>query len=277
MGNPSAVRYDMVLRSSPGMDETTHPFCRHDEENPGCSDMDIIEAVGVTKSFASGAMHVDAVRGIDLSVRQGEMLAIVGPSGSGKSTLLNLLGAIETPTDGQILFEGVDVSTLNDSERTLLRRRRIGFIFQAFNLLPTLTAVENVALPLELDGISEGEARERALGCLDLVDITDRADHLPTQMSGGQQQRVAVARALVIEPALVLADEPTGNLDSTNSAQVMRLLRDLVDSRGQTVVIVTHDSDIAAQADRTVHVRDGLLEEYIAEQLHRPIPRAANW
>ncbi len=259
------------------MDETTHPYCRQEEENPGCSDMDIIEAVGVTKSFASGAMHVDAVRGIDLSVRQGEMLAIVGPSGSGKSTLLNLLGAIETPTDGQILFEGVDVSTLNDSERTLLRRRRIGFIFQAFNLLPTLTAVENVALPLELDGISEGEARERALGCLDLVDITDRADHLPTQMSGGQQQRVAVARALVIEPALVLADEPTGNLDSTNSAQVMRLLRDLVDSRGQTVVIVTHDNDIAAQADRTVHVRDGLLEEYIAEHLHRPIPRAASW
>lgn len=259
------------------MDETTHPFCRHDDEKPGCSDMDIIEAVGVTKSFASGAMHVDAVRGIDLSVRQGEMLAIVGPSGSGKSTLLNLLGAIETPTDGQILFEGVDVSTLNDAERTLLRRRRIGFIFQAFNLLPTLTAVENVALPLELDGIKEGEARERALGCLDLVDITDRADHLPTQMSGGQQQRVAVARALVIEPALVLADEPTGNLDSTNSAQVMRLLRDLVDSRGQTVVIVTHDNDIAAQADRTVHVRDGLLEEYISEQLHRPIPRAASW
>lgn len=274
--NPPECGMIRCFGKLPQADGTTYRR-GHEEENSRCSDMDIIEAVGVTKSFASGAMHVDAVRGIDLSVRQGEMLAIIGPSGSGKSTLLNLLGAIDTPTGGQILFEGIDVSTLNDTERTWLRRRRIGFIFQAFNLLPTLTAVENVALPLELDGINEQEARERAMACLELVDITDRADHLPTQMSGGQQQRVAVARALVIEPALVLADEPTGNLDSTNSAQVMRLLRDLVDSRGQTVVIVTHDNDIAAQADRTVHVRDGLLEEYIPEQLHRPIPRAANW
>ena len=239
--------------------------------------MSIIEAVGVTKSFANGAMHVDAVRGIDLIVRKGEMLAIIGPSGSGKSTLLNLLGAIETPTTGNVFFEGTDVANLNDTERTLLRRRRIGFIFQAFNLLPTLTAVENAALPLELDGVSEKTARERALACMDLVDIADRADHLPTQMSGGEQQRVAVARALVIEPALVLADEPTGNLDSVNSAQVMRLLRDLVDSRGQTVVIVTHDNDIATQADRTVNVRDGLLEEFAPGQLRRPVPRAASW
>jgi putative ABC transport system ATP-binding protein len=223
--------------------------------------MSIIEAVGVTKSFANGAMQVAAVRGIDLSVEPGEMLAIVGPSGSGKSTLLNLLGAIETPTTGHVLFEGVDVATLNDTERTHLRRRRIGFIFQAFNLLPTLTAVENAALPLELDGVSEREARERAMDCLKLVDVADRADHLPSMMSGGEQQRVAVARALVIEPALVLGDEPTGNLDSVNSAQVMRLLRELTDTRGQTVVIVTHDADIAAQADRTVHVRDGILEQ----------------
>src|SRR3954471_4703474 len=150
--------------------------------------MDIIEAIGVTKSFANGAMHVDAVRGIDMSVQQGEMLAIIGPSGSGKSTLLNLLGAIETPTTGHVLFEGRDVSTLNDTERTLLRRRRIGFIFQAFNLLPTLTAVENAALPLELDGIDESAARRRALACLELVDLVDRQDHLPTQMSGGEQQ-----------------------------------------------------------------------------------------
>lgn len=240
--------------------------------------MSIIEAVGVTKSFASGALHVDAVRGIDLTVRQGEMLAIIGPSGSGKSTLLNLLGAIETPTSGHVLFEGVDVATLNDTERTLLRRQRIGFIFQAFNLLPTLTALENAALPLELDGVSESAAQERALSCLELVDIADRRDHLPTQMSGGEQQRVAVARALVIEPALVLADEPTGNLDSVNSAHVMRLLRSLVDSRGQTVVIVTHDNDVAAQADRIVHVRDGHLEEYAPGQIRRPVTqRAASW
>jgi putative ABC transport system ATP-binding protein len=223
--------------------------------------MSIIEAIGVTKSFAIGPMHVDAVRGIDLTVEQGEMLAIIGPSGSGKSTLLNLLGAIETPTTGKVMFEGTDVSSFSDTERTLLRRRRIGFIFQAFNLLPTLTAIENAALPLELDGVSESVARERALASLELVDIADRADHFPSMMSGGEQQRVAVARALVIEPALVLADEPTGNLDSVNSAHVMGLLRDLVDTRGQTVVIVTHDYEIAASADRTVRVRDGLLEE----------------
>jgi putative ABC transport system ATP-binding protein len=238
--------------------------------------MNIIEAVGVTKSFYIGELHVDAVRGIDLAVRKGELLAIVGPSGSGKSTLLNLLGAIETPTTGQVLLEGVDVATLNDTERTLLRRRRIGFIFQAFNLLPTLSAIENVALPLELDGVSESAARERAFGALELVDLSHRHDHVPSMMSGGEQQRVAVARALVIQPAIVLADEPTGNLDSVNSAQVMGLLRDLVDSRGHTVIIVTHDNDIAAQADRTVHVRDGKLEDADVLHMRRPAQRAAS-
>jgi putative ABC transport system ATP-binding protein len=237
--------------------------------------MNIIEAVDVKKSFFIGELHVDAVRGIDLAVRQGEMLAIVGPSGSGKSTLLNLLGAIETPTSGHVMLEGVDMATLNDTERTLLRRRRIGFIFQAFNLLPTLTAIENVALPLELDGIRESEARERAFGALELVDLGHRHDHVPSMMSGGEQQRVAVARALVIQPAIVLADEPTGNLDSVNSAQVMRLLRDLVDSRGHTVIIVTHDSEVAEQADRTVHVRDGLLEDGDVLHMRRPVQHAS--
>jgi putative ABC transport system ATP-binding protein len=240
------------------------------------ANMNIIEAVGVTKSFCIGELHVDAVRGIDLGVRKGELLAIVGPSGSGKSTLLNLLGAIETPTTGHVLLEGVDVATLNDTERTLIRRRRIGFIFQAFNLLPTLTAIENVALPLELDGISESAARERAYGALELVDLSDRHDHVPSMMSGGEQQRVAVARALVIQPAIVLADEPTGNLDSVNSAAVMRLLRDLVESRGHTVIIVTHDNDIAAQADRTVHVRDGKLEDGDVLHMRRPAKAAGS-
>ena len=224
----------------------------------------IIEAVDVTKDFASGDIHVLAVRGMNLAVMKGEMLAIVGPSGSGKSTLLNLLGAIETPTSGKVLLEGRDMATLDDTERTILRRKRIGFIFQAFNLLPTLTALENVALPLELDGVSQSKARERALAALEQVDVAKRKDHLPGTMSGGEQQRVAIARALVIEPALLLADEPTGNLDSANGAQVMRLLKDLVKVNGQTVVIVTHDNDVAAQADRTVHVRDGRLEH--AEQ-----------
>jgi putative ABC transport system ATP-binding protein len=238
--------------------------------------MNVIEAIGVTKSFFIGELHVDAVRGIDLAVHQGEMLAIVGPSGSGKSTLLNLLGAIETPTSGQVLLEGVDVATLNDTQRTMLRRRRIGFIFQAFNLLPTLSAIENVALPLELDGMSEAAARERAWGALELVNLAHRHDHVPSMMSGGEQQRVAVARALVIQPAIVLADEPTGNLDSVNSSQVLALLRDLVDTRGHTVIMVTHDTDIAAQADRTVHVRDGRLESEDVLHLRRPAPRAVS-
>jgi putative ABC transport system ATP-binding protein len=234
------------------------------------ADENIIEAVNVTKDFANGEIHVLAVRGIDLSVKRGEMLAIVGPSGSGKSTLLNLLGAIETPSDGRVLFEGRDVATLDDTERTILRRRRIGFIFQAFNLLPTLTAIENVALPLELDGVSEREARERALETLELVDVAKRKDHLPSTMSGGEQQRTAIARALVIGPALVLADEPTGNLDTKNGEQVMRLLKQLVRERGQTVVIVTHDNDVAAQADRVVHVRDGKLEHVALQNDGKP-------
>lgn len=222
--------------------------------------MSVITAVGVTKSFHEGPTDVNAVRGIDLAIEPGEMVAIVGPSGSGKSTLLSLLGAIDTPTSGHILIDGVDVATLGDDERTLLRRRRIGFVFQAFNLVPTLTAVENVALPLELDGVAESLATERAAAVLEWVNLTLRADHLPSMLSGGEQQRVAVARALVTEPALILADEPTGNLDSVNSQQVMRLLRDLVDNRGQTVVIVTHDMQIAADADRIIHVRDGRIE-----------------
>jgi putative ABC transport system ATP-binding protein len=238
--------------------------------------MSIIEAVHVTKAYVSGPLRVEAVRGIDLAVEPGEMLAIVGPSGSGKSTLLNLLGAIETPTTGEVLLEGRDLATLDDTERTILRRRRIGFIFQAFNLLPTLTAVENVALPLELDGVSETAARKRAMTALDLVDITSRAEHLPSMMSGGEQQRVAIARALVIEPAIVLADEPTGNLDSVNGAQVMRLLRELVEVRGHTVIMVTHDTEIAAQADRTVHVRDGHLENGDETHIHHAAHRAAS-
>jgi putative ABC transport system ATP-binding protein len=219
--------------------------------------MNIVEVRGVTKNYTLGEVEVQAVRGIDLVVRKGELLAIIGPSGSGKSTLLTMLGAIETPTTGSILLEGVDYATLGDDDRTLLRRRRIGFIFQAFNLLPTLTALENAALPLELDGVPEDEARQRAADQLAQVDLADRLGHLPSTMSGGQQQRVAVARALVIKPALVLADEPTGNLDSVASSQVMTLLRELVDNQHQTVVMVTHDLDIAAMADRVIRMRDG--------------------
>jgi len=222
--------------------------------------VNVLEAVGVAKSFAAGGLHVDAVRGIDLVVRQGEMLAIVGPSGSGKSTLLGILGGIDTPTAGRVLLEGTDLATLGDNQRTLLRRRRIGFVFQAFNLVPTLTAAENVALPLELDGVAEADAHRRAVESLALVDLAQRQEHLPAMLSGGEQQRVAVARALAIGPALLLADEPTGNLDSLGSLQVIRLLRDLVDQQGQTVVVVTHDMQVASEADRLIRMRDGRID-----------------
>jgi putative ABC transport system ATP-binding protein len=222
--------------------------------------MSVIVAIQLTKTFGASSVRVNAVRGIDLTIDKGEMVAIVGPSGSGKSTLLSLLGAIDSPTSGQVLLDGKDVANLDDTERTLLRRRRLGFIFQAQNLLPTLTALENVCLPLELDGVDQSAAVQRADAALALVGMEYRRDHLPSAMSGGEQQRVAVARALVIEPALVMADEPTGNLDSENSKQVIELLRDLVDQRGQTVVIVTHDSEMWDRADRIIHLRDGLIE-----------------
>jgi putative ABC transport system ATP-binding protein len=214
----------------------------------------------VTKSYSTGEITVHAVRGISVGIGAGELTAIVGPSGCGKSTLLSMLGAIEMPTSGQVVVDGVDVAALDDYGRTLIRRRKIGFVFQAYNLMPTLTAAENVALPLELDGVRSGKALQRSRQGLEEVGLGHRVDHLPSMLSGGEQQRVAVARALVTEPALLLADEPTGNLDSAGGEQVMRLIRQLVSEHGQTVVMVTHDSDIAATADRVIHMRDGLVE-----------------
>ncbi len=222
--------------------------------------MSLLETQALKKTYGSGQMCVEALRGIDLKVERGEFLAIMGPSGSGKSTLLHLLGGVDRPASGQILLEGADLAVLGDDERTILRRQRIGFIFQAFNLLPTLSAEENVALPLELGGTALAAARARAEVVLDLVGMLPRRTHLPSQLSGGEQQRVAIARALVIEPALLLADEPTGNLDTANGAQVTTLLRRLVDERRQTIVMVTHDPHVAAHADRLVRLRDGLVE-----------------
>ena len=210
------------------------------------------EAKQVTKSFKSGEIEVQAVRGISCAILPGELTAIVGPSGCGKSSLLSMIGAIDIPTTGQVLVNGVDIAAISDYERTLLRRREIGFVFQAFNLMPTLTALENAALPLELDGVSKAEAQERAKIGLEQVGLGSRITHLPSQLSGGEQQRVAVARALVTKPTLLLVDEPTGNLDSAGSHQVMRLLRDLVGDQGQTVVMVTHDHEIAESADRVL-------------------------
>ena len=208
----------------------------------------------------AAALPIEALRGVDLKVARGEMVAITGPSGSGKSTLLHLLGGVNAPTAGQVLFEGTDLATLSDDQRTVLRRRRIGFVFQSFNLLPTLTAEENVALPLALDGVAGAEARRRAQEALALVNLSHRRNHLPSELSGGEQQRMAIARAWVIKPALLLADEPTGNLDSVNGREVVALLGSLAHEHGQTTVVVTHDPLVAARTDRRVGLRDGLVD-----------------
>ncbi len=208
----------------------------------------------------NGPPVIQALRGVSLRIEAGEFVAIMGPSGSGKSTLLHLLGALDTPTTGQALFGGRDLQTLSDRERSLLRRTRIGFVFQFFNLLPTLTAAENVALPLLLDGRPRARAIGMAADALQRVGLRDRQDHFPDELSGGEMQRVAVARALVTEPEAVLCDEPTGNLDSATSQEILSLLRSLPESGRRCVVMVTHDAHAAAYGDRLVKIRDGRLE-----------------
>jgi putative ABC transport system ATP-binding protein len=232
----------------------------------------MMELREVTKVYQQGRRTVQAVRGVSLRVVGGEFVVIMGPSGSGKSTLMHLLGALDTPTSGQALFDGRDLQAMSDKERSLLRRNRIGFIFQFFNLLPTLTAVENVALPLLLAGQGRKAARGAALASLDRVGLIERADHFPEEMSGGEMQRVAVARALIAEPEAILCDEPTGNLDSANSKEILSLLRSLPEAGRRAVVMVTHDPAAAAYGDRIVHIRDGLVdsEEKVTETAVRP-------
>jgi putative ABC transport system ATP-binding protein len=218
----------------------------------------IVRASGVRKVYHSGT-EVEALRKVDLDVARGEMVAIVGPSGSGKTTLLNCLSGLERIDEGEILIDGTDLATMKDDPRTEFRARSMGFVFQAFNLLPVLSAVENVEIPMLLIGTGARDARKRALETLEQVGLAPRADHRPDQLSGGEQQRVAVARALVHKPAVVWADEPTGNLDSESSASVMELFRSL-NRDGQTIVMVTHDQRIASQASRTIAMRDGMIE-----------------
>lgn len=214
----------------------------------------------ISKVFVHEGVEVRAFSDITVNIPRGQMVAIMGPSGSGKSTLLHIMGGIDAPTSGEIWIDSQQLSGLNDYELTLLRRRRIGFVFQSFNLVPTLNVLDNVTLPLILDGFSQREAIPRATETLKRVDMAHRLDHLPSQLSGGEQQRVAIARALVINPSLVLADEPTGNLDSARGRDITRLLHDVAHESQQTVVIVTHDIRVASQADRLIVLLDGRVQ-----------------
>jgi putative ABC transport system ATP-binding protein len=217
----------------------------------------IVEVRGLTKVYGQGDTAVTALDHVNVTVEQGEFVAVMGPSGCGKSTLLNLVGGLDKPSDGQVLIDGIDIATMSDQTITELRRRRLGFVFQFFNLIPVLTTVENAALPLTLDGVKPADANERARDWLRKVGLGDKLDSRPDQLSGGQQQRVAVARALVTDPALVLADEPTGNLDSKSADEIANLLKQAAEEWGRAIVMVTHDTLIASHARRIVFMRDG--------------------
>ena len=218
----------------------------------------VIEVVGLGKTYGSGDTAVAALRGVDLTVMPGEYLAIMGASGSGKSTLLNLLGCLDMPNTGRYRIDGISVAELTERQLSVLRNRRLGFVFQSFNLVPRTSAMSNVELPLVYAGVGRRQRRERAMAALDMVGLADRAGHLPNQLSGGQQQRAAIARALVNDPALVLADEPTGNLDSGSTEEVLRVLDEL-NSRGRTVVVITHEDHVARHAGRVIRVNDGRI------------------
>ncbi len=219
----------------------------------------IIELSQITRDFPLGNQVVKVLKGIDLQIQKNEYVALMGPSGSGKSTLMNLLGCLDTPTSGSYILNGKDVSRMTDNDLAEVRNKEIGFVFQTFNLLPRSTALENVSLPLVYAGMSPVQRNERAREVLDQVALSDRIDHRPNQLSGGQRQRVAVARALVNHPSIILADEPTGNLDSKTSIEIMKLFSD-IHALGNTVILVTHEEDIAQHAKRIIRLRDGQIE-----------------
>lgn len=226
----------------------------------------IIQVTDLVKTYDSGAVRVNALRGVTLSVAKGEMVAIMGPSGCGKTTLLNCVSGIDDPTSGSVRIEGTELSSMDDDRKTAYRARRMGFIFQFYNLLPVLSAAENVELPLLVSGVKPAEARTRATEVLRVVHLEEWQHHKPAELSGGQRQRVTIARALVNNPAIVWADEPTGDLDSVTADEIMTLMQDLNRTHQQTFVIVTHDPGIAARCNRTVYMRDGLIER---EEHHR--------
>jgi len=228
----------------------------------GTSDA-IISAVGVQKTYRTGTVEVPALRDVNLEVQRGALISVMGPSGCGKTTLLNCLSGLDTVDAGQIIVDGNDIARMSDNAKTEYRARRMGFIFQFYNLLPVLSAVENVELPLLVSGTRPGEARRAALAALDRVGLADRGDHRPAQLSGGQRQRVTIARALVNNPAIVWADEPTGDLDSAGAEVVMQLIEELNRENQQTFIIVTHDPGIGSRCQETIHMRDGQIVDHV--------------
>jgi len=224
-----------------------------------CHTKSLIQVRGLTKSIPTGTHRVDILKGIDLDIPRGQFAAIMGPSGSGKSTLLGLLAGLDTPTTGRVVVDGIDITSLNEDELAIVRGRKIGFVFQSYHLIPTLTAEENVRLPMELGGNGSGDGVARARELLERVGLADRRDHYPVQLSGGEQQRAALARAFMTRPPILLADEPTGNLDSENGRMVLDLLLSLNRQEETTLVLVTHDQELAAHADRRILLRDGRI------------------
>jgi len=232
----------------------------------------LIDAVGLAKTYKMGQELIRALVSVDITVKKGEYVAFMGPSGSGKSTLMNIVGALDTPSSGTYILNGNDVSKMSESDLATVRNKEIGFVFQTFNLLPRYSALENVALPLVYAGFSKKERLERAQKVLEDVGLGNRSDHKPNELSGGQRQRVAIARALVNHPSIILADEPTGNLDSKTSNDIMALFNDLND-KGNTIIMVTHEEDIAAYARRIIRLRDGIIESDSINPNVREIPK----